>query len=95
MMAAYYAGWLHLWGAELDAAEASIEHLNRLADRYSTRTPLSWGRGVLSVILSELGRLEEARPLVPALVDDLERQELAEQWWEILRFRLATASVPR
>jgi hypothetical protein len=93
MMAAYYAGWLHLWAAELDTAVASIEHLNRLADQYGTRTPLSWGRGVLSVILSELGRFDEARLLVPDLNDELERQELAEQWWEILRFRLATQDV--
>jgi DNA-binding SARP family transcriptional activator/tetratricopeptide (TPR) repeat protein len=93
MMAAYYEGWLHLWAAELGTAAAAIEHLNRLADQYGTRTPLSWGRGVLSVILSELGRFDEARTLVPALNDDLERQELAEQWWEILRFRLATQDV--
>jgi DNA-binding SARP family transcriptional activator/tetratricopeptide (TPR) repeat protein len=93
MMAAYYAGWLHLWAAELETAAAAIEHLNRLADQYGTRTPLSWGRGVLSVILSELGRFDEAWPLVPTLDDDLERQELAEQWWEILRFRLATQDV--
>jgi tetratricopeptide (TPR) repeat protein len=90
MMAAYYAGWLHLWAAELEPAAAAIEHLNRLADQYGTRTPLTWGRGVLSVILGELGRFDEASVLVPALDDDLERQELAEQWWEILRFRLAT-----
>jgi DNA-binding SARP family transcriptional activator/tetratricopeptide (TPR) repeat protein len=93
MMAAYYAGWIHLWAAELETAAAAIEHLNRLADQYGTRTPLSWGRGVLSVILSELSRFDEARPLVPGLHEDLERQELAEQWWEILRFRLATRDV--
>jgi DNA-binding SARP family transcriptional activator/tetratricopeptide (TPR) repeat protein len=93
MMAAYYAGWLHLWAAELETAAADIEQLNRLADQFGTRTPLSWGRGVLSVILSELGRFDEARSVVPELDDDLERQELAEQWWEILRFRLATQDV--
>ncbi len=48
---------------------------------------------MLSVILGELGRFDEASGLVPALDDDLERQELAEQWWEILRFRLATRDV--
>jgi DNA-binding SARP family transcriptional activator/tetratricopeptide (TPR) repeat protein len=93
MMAAYYAGWLHLWAAELDAAAAAVERLNQLADQYGTRTPLSWGRGVLSVILTEMGRFDEARPLVPDLNDDLERQELVEQRWEILRFRLATQDV--
>jgi DNA-binding SARP family transcriptional activator len=93
MMVAYYAGWLHLWAAELETAAAAIAQLNQLADRYGTRTPLSWGRGVLSVILSELGRFDEAGPLVPVLDDHLERQELAEQWWEILRFRLATQDV--
>jgi DNA-binding SARP family transcriptional activator len=93
MMAAYYAGWMHLWAAELETAAAAIEHLNRLADQYGTRTPLTWGRGVLSVILGELGRFDEATVLVPELDDDLERQELAEQWWEILRFRLATRDV--
>ncbi|HEY2437834.1 MAG TPA: BTAD domain-containing putative transcriptional regulator, partial [Solirubrobacteraceae bacterium] len=93
MMAAYYAGWLHLWAAELESAAAAIENLNRLADQYGTRTPLSWGRGVLSVILSELGRFDEAQALVPELDEDLERQELAEQWWEILRYRLATQDV--